>query len=122
MKASVMNSESADADKCQVLNDVAQVILAVSDHIPPSQKFEMDTMLIADLALESIELASLIFRLGSQYSGSVSLADFMIGIESTGRMPDLSVGSIVDFIADSLQSNPADTVAVPELGTGQVNS
>ena len=114
MKESAINAESMDAVRRQVLDDAARVILAVSDHVLPSQKIEMDTMLIADLGLESIEIATLIFRLNAQYSGSVSLGDFVVDVVSADRLSDLPVGSIVDFIADSIQPDQADPGPAPE--------
>jgi acyl carrier protein len=102
MKASAMNPEPMNADKRQLLEDIAQAIFAVSDHIPPSEVIEMDTMLAADLALESIEVASLYFRLNALYGESVSMADIVLEATGTGLMSDISVGRIVDFIANSL--------------------
>jgi acyl carrier protein len=119
MRESGMNFESRDAGKGQVLNDITQAIFAVSDHIPPSQKIEMDTKLIADLGLESVEIAGLLFSLNARYSESVSLSDFVVEVTGTYGLSDLSVGSIVDFITDSLRPGTADSVTVPEPGAGQ---
>lgn len=103
MTASAVNSESMDVDKRQVLEDITQLIFAVSDHIPPSQKIEMATLLIEDLALESIEIASLLFRLNMHYSGAVSLADFLTEVVGVNWESDVSVGAVVDFVAASLE-------------------
>jgi hypothetical protein len=104
MEASAVSSESMDADRRQILDDIRQIIFAVSDHIPPSQKIDMDSMLIADLGLESIEIANVIFRLNAHYSGSVSLGDFIAEVASNDLPPDLPVGGIVTFVADSLRA------------------
>jgi hypothetical protein len=98
-------------DNPRVLNDVTQAIFTVSDHIPPSTSITMDTMLIADLALESVEIASLVFRLNMLYS--VSLSDFFLEVSGTERISDFPVGRIVNYITDSLQ---------PPKSREQVNS
>jgi acyl carrier protein len=92
-----------NTDKRQVLSDIADVIHVVSDHIPPSEKIGMDTTLVADLALESIEVAHLFAALSKRYAGIVSVADFILEVMDTGVISDLPVGAIVDFVADSLQ-------------------
>jgi acyl carrier protein len=97
-----MNPASIDKDKRQILDDITQAIFAVSDNIPPSQKIGMDTLLIADLGLESIEIANLLFRLNAHYSGAVSLADFITEVAGADWGSDASVGGIVDFVAASL--------------------
>jgi acyl carrier protein len=114
MKASAVHTEPMDAGKRQILGDVAQVICAVSDHIPPSKNIEMDTVLVDDLALESVEVASLIYRLNAHYAGAVSMGDFVLEIAGTDRISGLSVGSIVDFIDNSLRMGPSDSVTAPE--------
>jgi acyl carrier protein len=116
MEASAMNSESIDRDKRQILDDITQAIFAVSDQIPPSQKIEMDTLLIADLGLESIEIANLLFRLNAHYSGAVSLADFVTEVAGADWQSDASVGGIVDFVAASLRPGQAAPGTVPEPG------
>ena len=111
MGASAMNSKSTDVDERQILDDIAQLIFAVSDHVPPSQKIEMGTLLIADLALESIEIANFLFRLNMHYSGTVSLADFITEVAGDNWQSDVSVGGIVDFVAASLQPGRNDSGA-----------
>jgi hypothetical protein len=95
-------------DRNQVLSDVAEIIWVVSDHIPPGEPIRMDTMLVADLAFESIEVASLFFRLQARYEGTVNLADLVT--EITGNVPisDLQVGAVVEFIAGCLERNGAE--------------
>lgn len=118
MNSSAMNSESADADKRQILNNITELIFAASDHIPPSQKIEMDTLLVADLALESIEIANFLFRLNMHYSGAISLADFITEVAGDNWQSDVPVGGIVNFVAASIQSGRAGSVAHFELGAG----
>ncbi len=120
MDSSVMKSESADADERQILDDITELIFAVSDHIPPSQKIEMDTLLIADLALQSIEIANLLLRLSMHYSGSMSLADFITEVAGENWQSDIPVGSIVNFVVASIQSGRAVSVAPAEPGAGDV--
>jgi acyl carrier protein len=93
MNSSAANSKSMDTDERQILDDITQLIFAVSDNVPPSQKIDMDTLLIADLGLESIEIANLLFRLNAHYAGAVS---------------------IVDFVAASLRSSQAGSGIAPE--------
>jgi acyl carrier protein len=97
-----------NSGKRQVLNDIIDAIYAVSDHIAPSENIDMNTMLVADLAFESIEVANLFLTLRKRYDGTVSVADFVLEAVVTGAMSDLSVGRIVDFIADSLQRTKPD--------------
>jgi hypothetical protein len=118
MKAPAMNADIRNASELQILADVAQDIRAVSDHIPPSEKIEMDTMLVADLALESIEVASIFFRLSERYQQYVSIADFLLQVVSEELISDLPVGRIVAFIADSAKPDPAGVVTAPEPDPG----
>jgi acyl carrier protein len=113
MAASAMSAESLDQDRRQILEDITQAILAVSDNIPPSQKIEMDTLLIADLGLESIEIANLLFRLNARYSGAVSFADFITEVAGADWQSDASVGGIVDFVAASLRVGQAHSGMAP---------
>jgi hypothetical protein len=106
MEPSTMSSESMDADRRQILDAITKMIFAVADHIPPSQKIDMGSMLVADLGLQSIELANLIFRLNAHYSGSVSLGDFVVEVAGNDMLSDLPVGGIVDFVANSLGAHP----------------
>lgn len=119
MNTPTMNSDSADIDKRQILDGVTQIIFAVSDQIPPSQQITMGTLLIADLGLESIQIASLFFRLNERYSGAVSLADLIVKATGADWSGDLSVGGLVDFIADSLRADRADAGISPEPGDGR---
>lgn len=114
-----MNSESMDATKRQVLSEITQTIFTVSDHVPPSQEIDLDTMLIADLALESIEVAAIFTRLHLHYAGSVSIADFIMEMVDAGRIADFPVGAIVDFIAGSLPQDPADTGTAERTSASQ---
>jgi hypothetical protein len=118
MDSSAINSKSADVDKRQILDDITQLIFTASDHIPPSQKIEMDTLLIADLALESIEIANFLFRLNMHYSGAMSLADFITEVAGDNWQSDVPVGGIVNFVAASIQSGRAGSVAPFEPGAG----
>jgi len=106
MESSAVNSESLDPDRRRILDEVTKMIFAVADHIPPSQQIGMDSMLVADLGLQSIELASLIFRLNAHYSGSVSLGDFIAEVAGDDLPSDLPGGGIVDFVARSLGAHP----------------
>jgi acyl carrier protein len=103
----------------QILDDITQLIFAVSDNVPPSQHIDMDTLLIADLGLESIEIANLLFRLNAHYAGAVSLADFITEVAGANWQSDAPVGGIVDFVAASLRSSHADSGMVPEPGADQ---
>jgi acyl carrier protein len=118
MNSSAANSPSTDTDKRQILDDITQLILAVSDNVPPSQQIDMDTLLIADLGLESIEIANLLFRLNAHYSGAVSLADFITEVAGANWQSDVPVGGLVDFVAASLRPDPVDSGMVPEPGAG----
>lgn len=118
MDSSAMNSKTADVDKRQILDDITQLIFTASDHIPPSQKIEMDTLLIADLALESIEIANFLFRLNMHYSGAISLADFITEVAGDDWQSDVPVGGIVNFVAASIQSGRAGAVSPSEPGAG----
>lgn len=124
MEATAMNSESLDECKRQVLSDVTRTLFEVSDSIPPSQKIEMDTMVIGDLGLESIQIANLLFRLHVLYSGAVSFADFISAVAGSDWQLDAPVGTFVEFVAASLWSNQGSNQAgpgpVPEDSTDQV--
>lgn len=105
-----MNTEPL---KGQVLSDITEVIHGVSDHVLPSAEIGMETMLVADLGLESIEIASLFFMLGERYVGSASVADFVLEVVDGGALSDLPVGRIVDFI-----TAPAWPAVAAEPGPG----
>jgi hypothetical protein len=118
MDSSAMNSKTADVDERQILDDITQLIFTASDHIPPSQKIEMDTLLIADLALESIEIANFLFRLNMHYSGAISLADFITEVAGDNWQSDVPVGGIVNFVAASIRSGRAGSAVPSEPGAG----
>jgi hypothetical protein len=119
MNSSATNSKSMDIDERQILDDITQLIFAVSDNVPPSQKIDMDTLLIGDLGLESIEIANLLFRLNAHYAGAVSLADFITEVAGANWQSDAPVGGIVEFVAASLRSSQVDSGLVPESGADQ---
>jgi len=93
-------------DRNQILTDVAEIILSVSDHIPPGQPIRMETKLVTDLAIESIEVASIFFRLQARYEGTINLADFVTEItDGHTTVTDLRVGAVIEFIAECLERN-----------------
>lgn len=98
-----------NADERQILSDITDVIRAVSDHIPPSEKIDLDTTLVADLALESLEVANLFLTLSKRYAGTVSVADFILEVTDAGVISDLPVGRIVDFVANYLRQDHIDS-------------
>lgn len=91
-------------DRNQILTDVTEIILSVSDHIPPGQPIRMETKLVTDLAIESIEVASIFFRLQARYEGTIKLADLVTEI-TDGHTTDLRVGAVIEFIAECLERN-----------------
>jgi hypothetical protein len=116
MKAEPVNAEPMKAYKRQVLSDITEVIHAVSDHVPPSAEIGMETLLVADLGLESIEIGSLFFMLRERYEDGVSVADFVLEVVDAGALSDLPVGRIVDFITGSARAARADSAAAAEPG------
>lgn len=106
---------SMNADKRQILSDITDAIHVVSDHVPPSEKIDMDTTLVAGLALESLEVANLFLTLSRRYGGIVSVADFILEVTDNGAISDLSVGRIVDFVANSKQPGHIDSSRAAEL-------
>jgi hypothetical protein len=119
MNTEPISTTPMSAGKCQVLGDIAEIIRAVSDHIPVTEDIRMETMLVADLALESIELASLFVRVRARYGDTVSIADFVLEVVGGGSLSDLRVGRIVEFIADSLQPGGTAQARQAEPGQGQ---
>jgi len=116
MSSSAMNPKSVAVDERQILDDITQLIFAVSDQIPPSQKIERDTLLIGDLGLQSIEIANFLFRLNMHYPGTVSLADFITEVAGANWQGDVPVGGVADFVAASLRSGQADSGMSPGPG------
>lgn len=102
MEVTAADADPAGRPELRVLADVTQAIFAVSDQVLPTQQIGTGTWLIADLGLESIQIASLLFQLNTRYAGAVSFAEFVTGIMDGGSQPDATVGDLVAFIVGAL--------------------
>jgi acyl carrier protein len=98
----------------QILAEIGEMLHAVSDHILPDEPITMDSRFFADLALESIEVVSLVGRIRARYGAAVNLATFVTGL-GQDSVTNLQVGQVVEFIADALDSGEPDAVQPSDL-------
>ena len=96
------------ANPAQILAEIREMLHVVSDHILPDEPITMDSRLLADLALQSIELVSLAGRIRARYGAAANLAAFVTGLGPD--LTDLRVGQVVEFLADALDTGEPDAV------------
>jgi acyl carrier protein len=97
------------ANPAQILAEIGEMVHIVSDHILPDEPITMDSRLVADLALQSIELVSLVGRIRARYGAAANLATFVAGLGSDS-LTDLRIGQLVEFLAGALDAGEADAV------------
>ena len=93
-------------DRHEILADVAAMLRSVLGDFADDTEITPATTFRDDLGMESIDVVSLAGRLQARYGSAVNLALFVSGldVESVG---ELTVGSLVDYITDSLAKAPA---------------
>ena len=94
------------SDKTAVLADVDSMLRGVLGDFGPDADIALDTTFRDDLGMESLDVVSLAGRLQARYGNSVNFALFVSGLD-VDSLGDLTVGQLVDFIADSVDKVPA---------------
>ncbi|HYS37192.1 MAG TPA: hypothetical protein VEO01_16360 [Pseudonocardiaceae bacterium] len=84
-----------------ILDTVIDLIRTSSDRVLPDEIITMDTMVRADLELDSIDLVGLAGRLQARYGDVVNLSAFLASVDADGAT-DMRVGHFVEFIARAL--------------------
>ena len=94
------------SDQTAVLADVDSMLRDVLGDFGPEAEITMDTTFRDDLGMESLDVVSLAGRLQARYGNSVNFALFVSTFD-VASVGELTVGQLVDYIADSLAKAPA---------------
>ena len=94
------------SDQTAVLADVDTMLRDVLGDFGPDAEIAMDTTFRDDLGMESLDVVSLAGRLQARYGNSVNFALFVSTFD-VASVGELTVGQLVDYIADSLAKAPA---------------
>ena len=94
------------SDQTAVLADVDSMLRDVLGDFGPDAEIAMDTTFRDDLGMESLDVVSLAGRLQARYGNSVNFALFVSTFD-VASVGELTVGQLVDYIADSLAKAPA---------------
>lgn len=93
----------SSGETCQTLSDLTAICDDLKDGNVPSQ-ISRETMLFADLNLESIDLVMLNEMIETKYEMSFPFQDFMAELGRQNQR-DISMGQFVDFIDNHLSTN-----------------
>jgi acyl carrier protein len=93
-------------DQTTVLADVDTMLRDVLGDFGPDAEIGMDTTFRDDLGMESLDVVSLAGRLQARYGNSVNFALFVSTFD-VASVGELTVGQLVDYIAESLAKAPA---------------
>jgi acyl carrier protein len=92
----------------QVFAEISAMLSEILADIGPNQiQITMDTLFLADLELESIDMVTLAGMLHARWSEGINLAEFIAGKE-VSELLDLTVGQLAEHIADRLA--PAEAI------------
>ena len=94
------------SDQTAVLADVDTMLRDVLGDFGPDAEIAMDTTFRDDLGMESLDVVSLAGRLQARYGNDVNFALFVSTFD-VASVGELTVGQLVDYIADSLAKAPA---------------
>jgi acyl carrier protein len=94
------------SDQTAVLADVDSMLRGVLGDFGPDAEIALDTTFRDDLGMESLDVVSLAGRLQARYGNSVNFALFVSTLD-VASVGDLTVGQLVDYIAESLDKVPA---------------
>lgn len=94
------------SDRNEILADVAAMLRSVLGDFADDLEITPATTFRDDLAMESIDVVSLAGRLQARYGSAVNLALFVSGLDAES-VGELTVGRLVDYLADSLRQAPA---------------
>ncbi|BFU42255.1 acyl carrier protein [Krasilnikovia sp. MM14-A1004] len=89
-----------------VLADVDALLRAVLGDFGPDAEITMETTFRDDLGMESLDVVALAGRLQARYGDSVNFALFVSSLD-VASIGELTVGQLVDYIAQSLEKVPA---------------
>lgn len=94
------------SDQTAVLADVETMLRDVLGDFGPDAEITMDTTFRDDLGMESLDVVSLAGRLQARYGNAVNFALFVSTFD-VASVGELTVGQLVEYIADSLAKAPA---------------
>ena len=101
--AEVDSQPESSGSTCQTLSDLTAICDDLKDGNVPS-RISRETMLFADLNLESIDLVMLNEMIETKYEMSFPFQDFMADLGRQNQR-DISMGQFVDFIDNHLSTN-----------------
>ncbi|MGW7366842.1 acyl carrier protein [Streptomyces sp. NPDC054841] len=104
------------ADQDAILGDITAMIeLVLEDYGLDDTKVGMETSFSRDLEFESIDLVTLAGRLEERYGRTVNFAEFVASMELE-EIIELTVGRLVEHVADCLGSGPQPPAGHPSAG------
>jgi acyl carrier protein len=93
-------------DQTAVLADVDSMLRGVLGDFGADAEITRETSFRDDLGMESLDVVSLAGRLQARYGNSVNFALFVSTLD-VASVAELKVGQLVDYIAESLDKEPA---------------
>ena len=94
------------SDQTAVLADVDAMLRGVLGDFGPDAEITRETTFRDDLGMESLDVVSLAGRLQARYGNSVNFALFVSTLD-VASVGELTVGQLVDYVAESLDKVPA---------------
>lgn len=102
-------------DKARILAELSELLRSITDSLLPGEQITMQTRLIEDLEMHSLQLTNLTGRVQARYGLKADLVPFYVTREG-GPFTGLTVGELVDYLAGVLDA--ADEPAHRVLGLG----
>jgi acyl carrier protein len=91
----------------EVLVEISAMLTEILTDLGPYQvEITMDTLFLADLDLESIDMVTLAGLLHARFGERINLAEFIAG-KQVPELVSLTVGQLVDHITDHLATPEA---------------
>jgi acyl carrier protein len=86
----------------EVLAEISAMLTEILTDLGPYQvDITMETLFLADLDLESIDMVTLAGRLHARFGERINLAEFIAG-KQVPELVNLTVGQLVEHISDRL--------------------
>jgi putative sulfotransferase len=102
-------------DQARILAEVSRLLRSVTDSLPPSGEISMQTRLVADLGLDSLDLANLTGRIQVRYGLPADVGPFYAWREAS-PFGGLRLGQLIEHIAGVLDGGATSAGARDETG------
>jgi putative sulfotransferase len=91
-------------DPRRVLDEIAELIRPLTDHLLPGEEITREMRLGADLGLQSLSLSNLSGRMMARYGPGANIMPFL-GARAAGPVEEATIGEFVDYIVMILDSD-----------------